>query len=349
MRLNRKHRKKYLLQKKAELGKELQDVDEKLQESYQEFLKKEADFNRFWKRLGLPTKPQKWSDVLSALLLRTELRLKAKDDNIFDALIFKFKAYPSLSVKGFQNFGLAWREQGYARLVVGHKLASALMLTSVPDDMDVKAPWDHWVLEIPDGLYPFGLSPTKLKEGRKTGKGNWDIRVDSEKRVGDEIPGQFRALLCRGVDATHVLIEIEGVNSPEKLYQVVKVVEDRENFIRNYVRGVCLALHDRKHIRERSWGGKSSQRDTKEPVNPRHYTLSRPVQVDFRGEVKARLLGQKKASPTVQWLVRGHWRNQVCGAGMRDRRPTWIEPYWKGPEGTRVLLRNYQIGIELPK
>jgi hypothetical protein len=33
----------------------------------------------------------------------------------------------------------------------------------------------------------------------------------------------------------------------------------------------------------------------------------------------------------VRTLVAGHWRNQVCGVGRRDRRLTWIEPFWRGP------------------
>lgn len=33
-----------------------------------------------------------------------------------------------------------------------------------------------------------------------------------------------------------------------------------------------------------------------------------------------------------QWMVRGHWRNQVCGEGRTERHPTWITPYIKGPD-----------------
>jgi hypothetical protein len=33
-----------------------------------------------------------------------------------------------------------------------------------------------------------------------------------------------------------------------------------------------------------------------------------------------------------QWIVSGHWRQQVCGTGRSLRRPTWIRPYIKGPD-----------------
>ena len=35
---------------------------------------------------------------------------------------------------------------------------------------------------------------------------------------------------------------------------------------------------------------------------------------------------------SCRWLVRGHWRQQPCGAGHAERRPTWILPHLKGPE-----------------
>jgi len=40
-----------------------------------------------------------------------------------------------------------------------------------------------------------------------------------------------------------------------------------------------------------------------------------------------------------QWVVRGHWRQQRCGPEGRDRRPTWVAPYVKGPEGAPLLDR----------
>jgi hypothetical protein len=38
-----------------------------------------------------------------------------------------------------------------------------------------------------------------------------------------------------------------------------------------------------------------------------------------------------------QWVVRGHWRMQPCGRNREERRPTWIAPHIKGPEGAPIL------------
>lgn len=37
-------------------------------------------------------------------------------------------------------------------------------------------------------------------------------------------------------------------------------------------------------------------------------------------------------SLSVRSLVSGHWRQQACGPGRKERRPTWIAPHLRGPE-----------------
>jgi hypothetical protein len=34
----------------------------------------------------------------------------------------------------------------------------------------------------------------------------------------------------------------------------------------------------------------------------------------------------------VRFIVAGHWRQQPCGAGGKQRKLIWIAPHWKGPE-----------------
>jgi hypothetical protein len=38
-----------------------------------------------------------------------------------------------------------------------------------------------------------------------------------------------------------------------------------------------------------------------------------------------------------RFLRMGHWRNQACGPGRVDRRQTWIEPHWVGPEAGELV------------
>lgn len=44
-----------------------------------------------------------------------------------------------------------------------------------------------------------------------------------------------------------------------------------------------------------------------------------------------------------RFIVRGHWRNQVCGPFRAERRRIWIAPFWKGPELSKVINKTYVV------
>lgn len=73
--------------------------------------------------------------------------------------------------------------------------------------------------------------------------------------------------------------------------------------------------------------------------------LGRPVRTDVREGLR-RFLGGEGKSPTVQFLVRGHYRNQPHGPQNSKRKIIWIQPHWKGPEEGLILARPHAIGPE---
>jgi hypothetical protein len=56
--------------------------------------------------------------------------------------------------------------------------------------------------------------------------------------------------------------------------------------------------------------------------------------IDLRPSTYVPKEGDEESKRTyhVRWVVNGHWRNQVCGPGRTDRRPTWISAHMAGPE-----------------
>ena len=40
-----------------------------------------------------------------------------------------------------------------------------------------------------------------------------------------------------------------------------------------------------------------------------------------------------------RWWVGGHWRQQACGPGRTQRKPIWVSPYVKGPEGSPLVAK----------
>lgn len=48
---------------------------------------------------------------------------------------------------------------------------------------------------------------------------------------------------------------------------------------------------------------------------------------------------QHRPGPDHQFIVRGHWRQQACGPKRAWRKPLWIAPFVKGPDGTDLVVK----------
>lgn len=46
---------------------------------------------------------------------------------------------------------------------------------------------------------------------------------------------------------------------------------------------------------------------------------------------------ERKWTLTHRHMVRGHWRQQACGPGRKLRRPVYVVPYIKGPDGADLV------------
>lgn len=218
-----------------------------------------------------------------------------------------------------QRFLTAWRGAAYARLEVGHKLAASLCLTDVPDDVAVKAPWSAWSLVVPDGL---------LGDFARI----WCIETEPMFLVG-----RSGALVSMAKQAEH------GLDSGPVF-----------DMARALIRGACLALSNPDDFRKENQHAPTARakgkgnRSGPPDLQQARFMLSAPVKVDLREHVAAALSGKSHASPTVQFLVRGHWRNQTHGPRNSLRRVQWIQPFWKGPEESRILLRQHRVEEPTP-
>lgn len=59
--------------------------------------------------------------------------------------------------------------------------------------------------------------------------------------------------------------------------------------------------------------------------------------IELRRQDPGPAVGMSDREYHHQWIVRGHWRQQPCGPGRVERRPVWIAPHIKGPEGAPML------------
>lgn len=263
------------------------------------------------------------------MIIITESNINATNDNknlVSESIKTFFKQYETIT--NCFDFGLKWRKDNYARVSVGHKLTSALMLTHCPSEMEVRSPWEHWILDVPPGLCKYRISES----------GNSFVRPDSNE-FGDEYNVEICCILCRGTNPYKLILRVKN-----DMFCSVDVTEHKhKELLTSYIKGVCLSIHDRKNVKEKSWAKKSNKFRGEPEWYGRSYILSRPVSIDFREEILNIFNGLKKDGPKVQFPVRGHWRDQACGKSLKDRKTIWIEPFWKGPEDARILLRGYCV------
>lgn len=121
------------------------------------------------------------------------------------------------------------------------------------------------------------------------------------------------------------------------------------------VRGLCsfleakiepLELDNAKAVERAKW--------TKKPT-PRVFTVERTVKLSQEIRRAAQVVVAGETDPLWKLqnrhVVRGHWRWQPIGhrlpegvEGPQNAKKTWIEPYWKGPEGAEAWRHVYEVG-----
>jgi hypothetical protein len=76
---------------------------------------------------------------------------------------------------------------------------------------------------------------------------------------------------------------------------------------------------------------------------PTYWDVGRTVRID-PNLVRAARSGSREIALRLKYrhIVRGHYRNQAVGPGRKERRSTWIAPFWKGPEDGAKIVHTYK-------
>ena len=235
------------------------------------------------------------------------------------------------------QFCEAWAEHGYPRMVTSHKFAAALMCTKArtEDVEDIHIPWDAFQVVIPNGLL---VRPDTGEE--------YDHMIVTIK------DGLAQAALYTGHGKAAWLTVAMPVGS---LLSADADIENEERVDEGTVRvlfmarrllaGLLLTLDEASLLRDRKRTAGTFPPSGRDAPKHRVFSIGKAINVDCRQAVKAFLGGSRKgAPPSVQTLVRGHYKRQVVGVTRMGRKVIWIEPYWRGPEDAPILARPYKIG-----
>lgn len=236
------------------------------------------------------------------------------------------------------EFSAAWHDNGFPAVDLGHKHAASLMATNTRAESirEARAPWGAFLVRIPHGLVSHDIKQrVRFADG-------------TEREDGVITRHALYALVyVNGYVTAHIADE-QGVFDVVKVETVAELGETSKhdptgNLVARLVLGVCMEMTTSVY-KGGSLRPQPVKRDSR-TGEPRTWTfrLSRDVKVDCRAAVRDYCAGVTHSAPSVQCLVRGHWRQQPCGKGGADRRNIFVEPYWRGPEDADIALRKHRV------
>lgn len=221
---------------------------------------------------------------------------------------------------------LDWEQNGRASISVDPRVADALILTDIPSDVLGHLRWPWTTFQV-------------------TGASHFEaIRVSSyTDRGGVQL---WLTFLYQGTLFQYSSpLQVLTLGVDEGRHTVSKAVG-------RLVAGIALmAQQEPDRLKPRTLKSQKRRRRgrfSKVPLTKEYFLSAKGIslKVDLKQGVQDLLEGRsrKTADYKTQWVVRGHWRNQACGPGLLERRPKWIQPYWKGSETAPRLFKTYEAG-----
>lgn len=235
---------------------------------------------------------------------------------------------------------ILWYKCGYNRIVVDEKLGASLACSFVSPDVQWAHPWFCYVVQWGEIL----LSVTR---------GDWE-KTDSVTRV--YVHTGWKPSKETYTTSTFVMRDEDFIRKSHSEELRVSEALGPEELPSEELRlhaaaarlvvGVCLMANEAKAVGKNHQRSSSDRPPRQGEPTIRTYQLSKPVSVDCRQSVRDYIAGKTSRTTKVQWMVRGHWRNQAYGPQMSLRKALWIEPHWQGKADAPIALRPHNMKKE---
>lgn len=242
-----------------------------------------------------------------------------------------------------------WFDQGMPSIRVGHKLASAIMASSVSKDtLDlIRPPWRAFIIDLPSQLVTIDNPEGGTLD--LAGVLVWvSMKPDGEERWSYLAYTHGPSTLALWVVNSRVdqLVDDDVENSWEGFALDRTDRDERATILLGrYITGVCLTLSNPDHTLTEQRRSKPKRRIGKVGDGPPQYRifqLTKPIQIDCQRAVRDYNEGIGN-SPNVRVLVRGHFKGQPYGPKNSLRKVIWREPHWRGLDGQAIAQRDHVI------
>ncbi len=229
-------------------------------------------------------------------------------------------------------FAAKWAVHAFQRLMTSHTFAAALMCSDVQKDVlvGIEKHWDAFLVIVPNGMLLAGeLEFSRILVATYSFGARIMLMTFSPTMTGtvtDDAPTLSDLLVSDGSDLTEDSVSRRCLIMAKRL-----------------VAGLLLNLQHPAHYKARKVEARPKSKGREAEPEHRIVTVGKPLEIDCRAAVKEYIehgkAGRKHAPPSVQVMVRGHYRNQACGVGRMERKTIWIEPHWRGPEAALIQTR----------
>lgn len=268
--------------------------------------------------------------------IKTELPDEWQNSLGHARLCFSVHGHPPGIAAYLECWAAHWARLAYPLIQPSHKYAAALMATTVPVDIDIRPPWPAFYLAVPPGLI------TILDRNGKPEPVEQMLVFAEKERWSYVSPAEtveFSRIAHTKVD----MASERGASDPSAWSDFSIASEDHDDraglCLSRLLLNSCLAMSDPSAVRQI---GKAHSTRSSTP-QAKVFELSRPVRVDCRDSVRSFVTGTSSRLAQVQWLVRGHWRQQAYGKEHKLRRNQWIEPFWKGGDDKPLAVRVHKL------
>ena len=235
-------------------------------------------------------------------------------------------------------FAAKWAVHAFQRLMTSHTFAAALMCSDVQKEVleGIERQWDGFLVLVPNGmLVAGGFEFTRVLVATYS-YGAW-LGLLAPDGVG------FRLLDDEANDLPALLASDEADLAQDSPSQRCLILAKR------LVAGLLLNLQDATTHKIRKVEARPKSRGREAEPEHRIVTIGTPLEIDCRDAVREYVERGTRSSektgrhnrgmPTVQWMVRGHYRMQAHGPQHALRRKQWIKPFWKGNEAALIQTR----------
>jgi len=252
-------------------------------------------------------------------------------------------------IRDLLAFSAKWAVHAFQRITTTHTYAAALMCTDADRESleTIETQWHAFMVQVPNGLLRVAPDLEYNRVLVRMGEGQAAITlIDQNNRTNhSRILDTWAATLADVLGNEDESFVGHSDWSPESARAMV--------LAKRLVAGLLLAMQHVDNFKSKTYPAREKRRDGRMTEEPSHrmVMVGTPISVDCRPAVADYIaVGSKRkggAPPSVQVIVRGHYKRQVIGIGRSGRKVIWVQPYWRGPDGAPILTHPKRIGRDV--